>query len=297
MRDVLLGLRHALADDLHHAGRLDELRPRLPRRLGEPRGLEALHLGLLALRRLRRLDVGLPVGLLGATALDRRPHVALDDAARGSRAFYLGEVEVVLLRQASNYRRGAKVTVGPAVGLGLGGRLFPPGGLGLRGGLGPTAGFTVAPFFGLLALGAATGCSLRHVLALTLDKGYGPADGDVLPLVGDELGERAGVLGLQLQRNLVGLDLGYRVALGDLVTLALQPLDEGTLLHRVAHLGHDHFGHLTSPPCKAPDGPRSPPAARSGRPQAPGSARTAPGPPPRSPSLRARPDSRKPCPG
>src|SRR5215207_3372466 len=181
MRDVLLGLRHALADDLHHAGRLDELRPRLPRRLGEPRGLEALHLGLFGLRRLRRLDVGLPVGLLGATALDRRPHVALDDAARGSRAFYLGEVEVVLLRQPSNYRRGAEVTVGSAVGLGLGGRLLSLGGLGLRGGLGPTAGFAVAPFFGLLALGGVTGCSLRHVLALALDKCYGPADGMSCP--------------------------------------------------------------------------------------------------------------------
>jgi hypothetical protein len=55
--------------------------------------------------------------------------------------------------------------------------------------------------------------------------------------------ERAGVLGLDLHRGLVGLDLGYRLALFDLLTLALEPLEEGAFLHRVAHLGHDHFRH------------------------------------------------------
>ena len=36
---------------------------------------------------------------------------------------------------------------------------------------------------------------------------------------------------------------GALETLGDLVTLALEPLDEGPLLHRVAHLGHYDFGH------------------------------------------------------
>jgi hypothetical protein len=127
------------------------------------------------------------------------------------------------------------------------------GRFGLCGGLG--LGFAFAALF-LGFFGSAAGGPLRHLLALAGDKGYRLAHGDILALVGDELGERAGVFGFELQRHLVGLDLGYRVALGNLVTLALEPLDEGALLHRIAHLGHDHFRQLTSPPCRAPCVPR-----------------------------------------
>src|SRR5829696_2755568 len=233
----------------------------------------------VGLGRLRRLDACLPVSrLLGCAALHRRPHVALDDAARRPRTFYLGEVEVVLLGQAPHYRRGAEVAVRPSVSLRLG--LLPLLSFGLRGGLSLGTALIAAVFF-LGFLGATASGPLGHLLAFALDKGYGLAYGDVLALVSDKLGELAGVLGFELQRNLVGLDLGYGVTLGNLVTLAFEPLDEGALLHRVAHLGHNHFRQLTSPPCRAPCVPRLPPASRSGRPRAPGSARMAPEPPPR----------------
>src|SRR5215217_2445302 len=241
---------------------------------------------------------GAPVGS-GVSSLQRGPHVALDDAARGSSALYLGEVEVVLLGQAPNDGRGPVAAVGPADlrhffgGLFLLRRLRGGRGLGFASFFLAALGFFGAS--GLLCLRLAV--ALRNLFALALDKGYRLADGDVLTLVGYELRERAGVLGLEFHRDLVGLDLGYRVTLGNFVTLALEPLDEGPLLHRVAHLGHDHFRQLTSPPCKEPDGPRSPPAPRSGRPPTPDSARRAPAPPPRSPSPPVRRGSRRPGPG
>src|SRR5215207_4684781 len=102
----------------------------------------------------------------------------------------------------------------------------------------------------------ATLAALGDLFAFALDKCYRLADGHVLALVGDQLGERSFVLGLELHRDLVGLDLGYRVPFGDLLALALEPLEEGALLHRVAHLGHNDFRHLTSPPRTEPCGPR-----------------------------------------
>src|ERR687886_1236994 len=239
--------------------------------------------------------VGLAVGL-GVAPLHGGPDVPLDDAARRARALYLGEVEVVLPGQALHYGRGPEAAVGPTVL--LGGRFLRS----LRGGRGPGLAapicFLAAPglFLGPFGLLRPAVAALGDLLALALDKRYRLADGDVLPLVGHQLREGAGVLCLQLQRDLVGLDLGYRVALGDLVTLALEPLDEGALLHRVAHLGHDHFRHFTSPPCKERDGPHSLPASRSGRRPAPDSARTAQAPRPRSPSRQERPENRTPCP-
>src|SRR5215218_6913358 len=283
--DLLLGLRHPLADDPTHPARFDELGPRRPGRLGRGLGSRS-SFGRLGLR-------GASVGP-GVSPLQGGPHVALDDAAGRARALYPGEVEVVLLGQAPNDGRGPEAAVGPAVcfRLLLGGLFLLRRFRGGRG-LGFASFFLTA--LGLLCLRLAI--ALWNFLALALDKGYRLADGDVLTLVGDELRERAGVLGLELHRDLVGLDLGYRVALGNFVTLALEPLDEGPLLHRVTHLGHDHFRQLTSPPCKEPDGPRSPPAPRSGRPPTPDSARRAPAPPPRSPSPPVRRGSRRPGPG
>ncbi len=145
VRDVLLGLGHPLADDPHHPGRLDELRPWRLGRLGQtaPAGSPAgppARAGPL-------LSIGLTVGLLRRpvlgplrrAALHRGPHVALDDAARRARAVDLREVEVVLLRQPAHYRGGPELPVSPAVGLPVslgGGLLLGFFLLGLRGGLG-----------------------------------------------------------------------------------------------------------------------------------------------------------------
>ena len=303
VRDVLLGLGHPLADDLHHPRRLDELRPGRLGRLGEPRGLEALHLGLLGLRRppaprpsacpsafwRRRRSPSRPARRArrcGRPDRSLRPWRGRGRSPRARRRT-IGEARnwpsarpsawpVGLPRSSSS--SGASSSVSVAVWAWA----SPPS---------PPSSASCLGLFGAAAV------TLGHLLALARDKGYSLADGDVLALVGYELGEGAGVLGFELERDLVGLDLGYRVALGDLVALALEPLDEGALLHRVAHLGHDHFRHLTSPLCRAPGGPRSLPASRSGRPRAPGSARKAPGPRPRSPAPPARPGSRRPAPG
>src|SRR5215207_8113373 len=105
----------------------------------------------------------------------------------------------------------------------------------------------VPSLFGLLLSFASAFCgatvALGDLLTLALDKGYRLAYRYVFALTCNKLGEGTRVLGLNLHGGLVGLDLGYRVSLGDLVALAHEPLDEGTLLHSVAHLGHYHFRH------------------------------------------------------
>src|SRR5215210_467560 len=235
--DVLLGLRHPLADDPLHPGRLHQLGPGRLRRLGQLCGLEALLGGLLRLRLPGRLDLlglcllGLPVHRRRLATLQRRSDIALHDTALRARAFYPREVEVVLPGQPPDYRGGANLTVGlapvaggPSLRLLFGGLLFFRLGSGL--GLGLAASLGLGFSFGLLAAAL-----LGDLLTLTLDKGYRLADSDVLALFGDKLRERARVLGLDLHRGLVGLDLGYRVALFDLVALTLEPLEEGTLLH------------------------------------------------------------------
>src|SRR5215210_2614725 len=248
--DVLLGLRHPLTDDPLHPGRLHQLGPGRLRRLGQVCGLEALLGGLLRLHLLRRLDLGL--GLLGLSvhrrrlaALQRLPDVALDDTPLGPRALYPREVQVVLARQAPDYRGGAHLTVGAAAAV-AGGSLLAR--LGLLLGLGSGLSLGLAALVGAFSLffgfGLAAAVAFRHLLSFTLDKCYRLANRDVLAFFGDELGQGTRVLGLELHADLVGLDLGYRVALGDLFALALEPLEEGALLHRVAHLGHYHLGQL-----------------------------------------------------
>ena len=68
------------------------------------------------------------------------------------------------------------------------------------------------------------------------------ADGERLPLVGDDL-EHAGRIGLVGHRGLVGLDLCELVALGDLVPVGLQPLQDRALLHGVGQPRHRDLGH------------------------------------------------------
>src|ERR687898_230509 len=162
----------------------------------------------------------------------------------------------------------------------------------LRRAIGPSVGFLSLAFLGRFGLG---GCGLRSatvflsalfgllfraplaafgdLLALALDKRYRIADGHFLALVCDQLCERPFILGLELHRDFVGLDLCYGVSLGDLFALALEPLEEGALLHRVAHLGHNDFRHLTSPPRTEPGGPRWRLVSRWGRPSTPSCAR------------------------
>src|SRR5919107_681711 len=122
----------------------------------------------------------------------------------------------------------------------------------------PSSGASVslATLFGLLFRFPAPLAALGDLFPFALDKRYRVADGHVLALVRDQLCERPCVLGLELQSDFVGLDLCYGVSLGDLLALALEPLEEGALLHRVAHLGHNDFRHLTSPPRTEPCGPR-----------------------------------------
>ena len=79
-------------------------------------------------------------------------------------------------------------------------------------------------------------------VALGLELGDDLADGERLPLVGDDL-QYAGRIGLVGHRGLVGLDLCELVALGDLVPVGLQPLQDRALLHGVGQARHRDLGH------------------------------------------------------
>src|SRR5918994_1790450 len=92
----------------------------------------------------------------------------------------------------------------------------------LRRAIGPSVGFLSLAFLGRFGLG---GCGLRSATVFL-----------------------SALFGLLFRAPLA--------AFGDLLALALEPLEEGALLHRVAHLGHNDFRHLTSPPRTEPDGPR-----------------------------------------
>jgi hypothetical protein len=75
------------------------------------------------------------------------------------------------------------------------------------------------------------------------DGGDGGADGDGLALIDEGFGQDAGVGGFDLERDLVGLDLGDRVAGFHLFADGLQPAEQRPLFHSVAHLGHDDRRH------------------------------------------------------
>src|SRR3989441_6128988 len=77
----------------------------------------------------------------------------------------------------------------------------------------------------------------------------GANHGDVGPhrdslAFGDENGQQhPRVLGLDVDVDLIGLDLGNRLTLGHGIAGAFLPLKDLALRHCVAHLGHDDFGH------------------------------------------------------
>jgi hypothetical protein len=150
------------------------------------------------------------------------------------------------VRETPNNRGGTNLAVDPALRLRCGGRFFLR--LGCLFFLGFGSGLSLG-FGTLLGLGFFFGFDLASAIAvgglftLAQDHGYRFADGHALALLDNDLVERAGVLGLDLHRGLIGFDFGYRLTLFDLVALALEPLEKGALLHRVTHLGHDHFRH------------------------------------------------------
>ena len=112
--------------------------------------------------------------------------------------------------------------------------------------------------FGLAALG-----SLRRVVsadgavAAAADRRDRRADGERVALLGDDL-QRPLLVGLVRHVGLVGLDLDELLALGDLVPVGLEPLEDRALLHRVGQAGHRDVGH----------GPECTDQARDGRLQA-----------------------------
>jgi len=61
-----------------------------------------------------------------------------------------------------------------------------------------------------------------------------------------DLGQHAGAEGLDLDGRLVGLDLGYRLALFDGVAQRFQPIRDRALGHVKAHLGHRDFSRHAS---------------------------------------------------
>ena len=67
---------------------------------------------------------------------------------------------------------------------------------------------------------------------------------DCVAGLGEEAAERAGAGGGQFDRRLVGLNVADNFAARDGRAVIRQPFDEGSFLHRIAHLGHDHFNHV-----------------------------------------------------
>ena len=80
------------------------------------------------------------------------------------------------------------------------------------------------------------------MMAVT-DDGDQLADGDCRAFGDEEPLEDAFVVGFQLHRGLVGLDLGEHVALADGIALFLEPLAEHALRHGVRQAGHEYVGH------------------------------------------------------
>src|SRR5215218_8928882 len=225
----------------------------------------------------RRLDVGLDDAPAGSGALergevdallarDRPPAVAL--GRRG--ALGLGGPAAAAVAAAAvataAVRRGGRlrlalflllllggglivaVAAGRVLGLGLGlvlGRLLLLG-LRLRGG---SAARGVAVGRGLL-LGAAVRRRLRGRAAALADSGDDLADGERRALLGDDLEGPVGV-GLVRHRRLVGLDLDELLALGDIVAVGLEPLEDRALLHGVGQARHGDVGHARDAICRA----------------------------------------------
>ena len=73
----------------------------------------------------------------------------------------------------------------------------------------------------------------------------------------EDLREDSAVVGLQLHRGLVGLDLGEHVTCQHGVTFVLEPLSDDTFGHGVGQAGHEDVGH------------GAPPTARTGLRRAP----------------------------
>ena len=85
---------------------------------------------------------------------------------------------------------------------------------------------------------------LRHGLARPDDHGHGRPDADLVTLGGTKR-ERAVGGRLHLDRDLVGLDLHERLALGHRLAFRLQPAEDLPRLLRHSQRRHDHVGrHL-----------------------------------------------------
>jgi hypothetical protein len=181
-------------------------------------------------------------------------HVGLDDAPTGPRAGDRSQVEAPLLRYAAGDRGGLDPAIAGGGRWGGGGsRRFSLGGgcCRLRGGgrLGRRLGFCRpllslpgAVAHRLLGRGPAGAVALDFARLTHLCDHL--ADRLGVPLLGDDLHQRSGGVGLVDHVGLVGLDLDQLVADRDLVADRLQPLQHGALLHRVGEAGHDDVRHL-----------------------------------------------------
>src|SRR4029078_3739029 len=80
------------------------------------------------------------------------------------------------------------------------------------------------------------------------------AEGGRLAVVHDDAKDGAVVVGLELHRRLVGLDLGDDVALAEAFARALQQAADAALLHGVGEAGHGQLlGHGTSLTARTPE--------------------------------------------
>ena len=186
--------------------------------------------------RRRRLRLGAGVGF----------DVLLGDAAAGSGAFHLREIEIEVAGHFADQRReGSGGFFRGGFGLGFGGgrldgrrgrrgcgrvgrrkRLPHVSGRGCRGGLGS----------GLGGSGATSLIDARD---------YG-VDAYRLAFLHENLGEGAGGRRRNLGVHLVGGDLKERLIALDALAGLFEPFGQGAFHNAFAHLGHDDVGHISS---------------------------------------------------
>jgi hypothetical protein len=90
---------------------------------------------------------------------------------------------------------------------------------------------------------------IGHVLASFADDRDPLADCDLFTFLGENLQERPAGVGLDLLRDLVGIELVERLTLLDRVALGLQPADDRAGFHALAEAREADVNCHFVPPC------------------------------------------------
>ena len=173
-----------------------------------------------------------------AASVQKRLHVALDDAAIRAGGTDKGEVRACALGKRLGARRDLQIAGDDG---GLSQFLRRSGGLNRGGGCGS---FLLGGFRG----GFARGGELGRTLARRADDANVRQAGNVVPFLEKDIQKRAFDLGFLVKGGLVGLIGEQNVADLHRVALLLGPLGDDTALNGVSLPGHDHCNCHKNPP-------------------------------------------------